>query len=650
MTASIEREQDSRKGKLLSFLLLAVSSAMIFALAYFSPASSADSDPYLALLVSQAILEQRTVKLDAYQERAQPPFASYAEGGPLITRRGHYYYYYPVGTSVFAVPAVWAANRLGQDMAVQQDNHALQNLLSALSSAAIFLLLYALCRVFLTRRESWLAALVLVAGSSLISTMGAALWSVNLAVLSISLALWLLARRASGQSETIHPYLFGFCLFAAYFCRASTASFILAALVYLWWTQRSRGEALRASLTAFLLLLAFLAFSWLEYGEAIPQYYSVDRFQVQRAPLLLALYGHLLSPSRGLLIYSPFLAPLAVGAIWLFRELKRRPLFWLCSGWLALHFVSAWRSARWWGGYSFGSRLFAELIPAFALLTALLWSLIKEKAGARAQRLFVNAYLVLGLAGMLINSYQGLTNLNTEQWNGPLAPDIDRHPEYLLDWEYPQFLASRESLCQRNREYSHAGLATSPRLGTYALGATITYDAALDDIGHDDRESYKQAFLPETILRSISSGLGLGERPEAATPEPVVPDRDANPALLIGWSVPEAAGYRWSECPEPEIAFRLDTVDPAAIYVLEVNAGSFGPQVVIVWLNEYRLGVMDFPGPGQPAVLRTLALEGKWLRPRNINIIRFKIFEAQTPSASDPRQVGLALVSWRIRP
>lgn len=650
MTTSIESEKNRWQGKLFSLLLLAASSAMIFALTYFSPASSADSDPYLALLVSQAILEQRTVKLDAYQERAQPPFASYAEGGPLIIRRGHYYYYYPVGTSVFATPFVWIANRLGQDMALTRDNHALQNLLSALSSAAIFLLLYALCRTFLPQRESWFAALVLVAGSSLISTLGTALWSVNLAAIFITLALWLLARRDSGQSDTTHPYWLGFCLFAAYFCRASTASFVLTALAYLWWSQRPRKEALRTSLTAFLLLLVFLAFSWLEYGDLFPQYYSVGRFQAQRAPLLLALYGHLLSPSRGLLVFSPFLIPLVVGAIWGFRELKKLPLFWLCVGWLGIHFVSAWRSARWWGGYSFGSRLFAEAIPAFALLTALLWSLIRLKAGARAQRLFVNAYLLLGIVGILINSYQGLLNLNTEQWNGPLPPDIDRHPEYLLDWEYPQFLASRESLCERNREYSHARLATSPRLGVYALGATITYDAALDDIGHDDRESYKQAFLPEEILKSITSGLGIARAPDATAPEPSLPDQDANPALLIGWSTPDPAGFRWSECPEPEIAFRVNNVDPREIYVLEVNAGSYGPQVAIVWLNEYRLGVMDFPGPHQPAVTRTLALEGGWLRPKGINVIRFKLLEAQTPSATDPRWVGLALVSWRIAP
>jgi len=396
---------------------------------------------------------------------------------------------------------------------------------------------------------------------------------------------------------------------------------------------------------SLMLLLAFLAFSWIEYGNLVPQYYSVVRFQAHRAPLLLVLYGHLLSPSRGLLVFDPFLGLVLGGTVWLFRRLRQRHLFWFVVIWLSVQFISVSGSTRWWGGYSFGPRLLAEVIPGFVLLTAMLWSAAASEISALAKRLVVVCYLLFGMAGLMINGYQGLMNLDTAMWNGPLPPDIDRHPEYLLDWEFPQFLATRVTVCQRNTEYSHDGLkANAERLRAYAPGDTITFDSGQDDIRDDDRQTYQQAFQLAAILERLRG---------AATPRPIatpVAEGGAN-ALFIGWSPPEGApGFRWSECPSPEIAFRLGSVDTTHQYVLEISAGSFGLQEPILWLNGAELGTLIFPGPHVPPITGTLPFEGQWLISNGVNILRLEIPAAQTASPSDPRAVGLAFVSLRIRP
>src|SRR5262249_31099697 len=95
-----------------------------------------------------------------------------------------------------------------------------------------------------------------------------------------------------------------------------------------------------------------------------------------------SLWGVLASPSRGVLVYQPWLllalaAPLA--RPW--RVAGRAGLAalgWFCVAVIGLQvaLVSGWRC--WWGGDCWGSRLVAEAVPVAALLcvgpVAVLWT------------------------------------------------------------------------------------------------------------------------------------------------------------------------------------------------------------------------------------------------------------------------------------
>ena len=112
--------------------LALLTSLLVFGVTFFATVHYTDSDPQPALLVSQAILEHGTVQLDAY-----PAKVALVWRGPKFVRHAdHVYYYFPLGGSVFSLPAVWVANHLGYDMGKMVDNYALQNLLSALLCAA----------------------------------------------------------------------------------------------------------------------------------------------------------------------------------------------------------------------------------------------------------------------------------------------------------------------------------------------------------------------------------------------------------------------------------------------------------------------------------------------------------------------------------
>jgi hypothetical protein len=249
--------------------LVAGCTLLVFGLAFFSPVSYAGSDSFFNLVVSQALLEQGTIRLDAYVEKVIPQMERAAY--EITEHAGHSYSIYPLGTPLFSLPFVWIFNLFGRDMSIIDHNYRLQNDLSALLCALIFLILYRIGRYYVSPPASLLIALISVLGSALISTVGTALWSTDWAVFFLALSLLVLVRYQVGLAGKYDPYLLGSALFAAFFCRPTTVTFIVVALAYLLITRRKEG--VKAALVAFAFLLLFVVFNWFEFGQLLPEYY-----------------------------------------------------------------------------------------------------------------------------------------------------------------------------------------------------------------------------------------------------------------------------------------------------------------------------------------------------------------------------------------
>ncbi|MFN2167358.1 MAG: hypothetical protein ACK2U9_13970, partial [Anaerolineae bacterium] len=322
----------------------------------------------------------------------------------------------------------------------------------------------------------------------------------------------------------------------------------------------------------------------------------VARLQAHSAVPWRALYGHLLSPSRGLFVYSPFVVLVLAGVIWRLPRLLKQPMTWFALAWFGLALLVASTMTKWWGGWSFGSRILTEGLPAVVLLTALLWQDVAKESSHRGRRAMVAGYLALGLMSIFVNSYQGLFNRSTAAWNGTMLPDVDWEPSYLFDWRYPQFLATPGALCARNREYI---VRTAQAPSVSALGETI---------GHRD---------------------------------------GAERVTFIGWSQPEAR-WRWSECRSSVLQIRLGAVDPLADYRLHLTAGSLGPQDVAVYVNGARAGSLYFSGPVTPPAIGSLTIPGSLLQPDSVNEIRLDISGTAFSDNGDPRMIGLAFVQLRL--
>lgn len=571
-----------------SRLALAILCVALFLLIRASPVAYTAGDSRGSLLTSQALLEQRAIRLDAYYDTTWP--------NSIVEQGGHLYYAFPLGTSLGATPFVFIANLLGQDMAIPVHDTALQKSLAALATVLAFLLIYLISLHFVGELASLALAAAFILGTSIASTVGSALWSSDFALVLTLAALLLLLYDAEGRSGRATPFLLGALLFAAYLTRPITAIFALLVALYLLICRR---QLLLPTIGTFGVLFGlFMLFSSQEFGQPLPDYYRPARLR-RNDLLLTSLYGNLLSPGRGLLIYTPFLLLVLAGIPFILRREARTPWLWLALAWIALHLFAIGRVGLWWGGWGFGSRLMTDVLPGFLLLALLVVANARQVLSLRAWQGAMAAFVAMALLAVLINTGQGLFNpasLAWNRWPAPGGPGVEGEEALMLDWRYPQFLASTGQLAARALPYLeqpvHAG---------------------------------------QTIL-------------------PTSPE-----VLFDGWHGVEGAdgaAWRWTDHTHSHIVFRLDPagVAGAGDLILAVEASFNHPQRVTVLVNGQRVGQMASTQPGATSV-HFFLVDPDLLRTgpeaRQANTITFLSPDASSPSRTTPgadtRVLGMAL-------
>lgn len=591
MAANLPRRLASRAG-------VGITATLVFALALFSPVETVDSDPALALLAAQALVDHGSLRLDPYVDQEGLAYDLATDYRVRSYWAVGVAYPNSLGVPIVSVPAVWVANRFGWHMLDQETEFKTQNLLSALVCAAVFLLLFSICRIYLGVGRSLALALVCTLGTSVMSTGATGLWNTNVSLLFTGLAVLHLARRHTLGEDVTLAYV-AVLLTMAFLVRPSTALLTVACLVYLQ-TASSRRTVIAARIALGSAALLVVASAVLPVDTLWPWmagHYAPARLRQLNTPLGLGLYGVLLSPSRGLLVFSPFLALIGVGTVWYGRSLWRDPIARLCATWILLMtLMAAVVAGRWWGGHSFGPRMLSDLVPAFAVLACLVWREVTWERG-RGLRTPELMFWVLAGVAVVIHSGQGLFNPATLQWNR--MPNIDDAPSLALDWRFPQFLAT-----------------------------TALLNARLDAFEEDRRGGVA---LP---VRSMSTPIAF----------------DADDAWFGGWYHIEEQ-WRWSRGGYATIELRLDDDEAgdAALYLLELVAGARRRQQVRVEVNGTLVGELELDG-FEP-VRRLVVVPATVLRQRADTVIGFVISDPGR-EPSDDRQLGLALreLRWRRLP
>jgi hypothetical protein len=200
-------------------------------------------------------------------------------------------------------------------------------------------------------------------------------------------------------------------------------------------------EPRRAFALVLWAALAFAPWAWM-YRATSGQLFGPAMGQTAQQnwePLGKAHWSDvLLSPGRGILVYQPWLLLGAAGYVAFSRRIalatERAPcpagwqVFCVCAIVIHLALVCVWRC--WWGGYCWGSRLSAEIIPLAGLLclqpVAMLW---RTRSGPA---------LVFGVVVLSYLMHIPGVYLRGATWYA--HADSVRNPKVLWSWSDAPFL------------------------------------------------------------------------------------------------------------------------------------------------------------------------------------------------------------------
>jgi hypothetical protein len=185
---------------------------------------------------------------------------------------------------------------------------------------------------------------------------------------------------------------------------------------------------------------------------------------VWSAPFWEGLTGILFSPGRGLFVYSPVLVFAFVGLGLAWRKDGDPMVRWLGAGAIATLLLYA-KYRDWWGGWSYGPRLLADLLPAFAFL------LLPTLGRLRSRRIVQAGLVALALWSVTAHAV-GLTQ-RAPYWHA--AMDGGRMVEHLWRWtDNPLVNPVRDRVAARR--IAADGLPTS---GTHPHRVAVEYASNL---------------------------------------------------------------------------------------------------------------------------------------------------------------------------
>lgn len=402
----------------------------------------------------------------------------------IVWQDGRPYTFFPYGTDLWATPIValldvamraTMGRRYGSELAQWRIGDVQEFWASVTVALAALVLLGIGRRLGLTWRRATALALLFAFGTSAWSTASRALWSHTPALLCNAAALALVLRAGgvgrgpnlSGRARAASLLAAGLVLGFGFVVRP-TGAVPAAVLAVLAWTYAGR-RALWLLAGGAAVAGLFGAHNLAIYGRVLPPYYLPGRL-AGAATLGPALLGNLVSPARGLFVFTPALLFAIPGAWDLLRARPAaagkaapppagagpiaggRALGAALVAAVALHWVAISSYPHWWGGYCYGPRLFTDAVPFLCVLLAPVlarWpggrgagASRRAEPGVRRWRADGLAFAAAALLGLGVHAV-GANVAASGRWNGVPA-DIDAHPQRLWDWRDPQFLRWRD--------------------------------------------------------------------------------------------------------------------------------------------------------------------------------------------------------------
>lgn len=396
------------------------------------------TDSIWSIPTAVSIIREGNIDLDEYRDQARVGVHGIAQ------HNGRLYNFFPLGPSLAALPYVWP--RHAWSMAHRDDDKTsrswaknlepghldvgffarAENGVASVYCALAAIFVYLTARRRLTVGPALLVATVFAFGTSVFSTASRVLWQHGPSVAALAAIVWLVSgERWNGRRALALGCLLGL----SYVMRPTNA--ISVAIIGAWWVLTHPRLSGAAALGLLSVLVPWAAFNHSVWQTWLPPYYQATRLDLDMRLVGEALLGNLISPGRGLFIFTPVAFAAVVGVVLKVRAhtLARHELAFLAV--LFGHWCAVSTFPHWWAGHSFGNRFFTDVTPywAYFLIPTMEWLCHPVPRWIRA------AMAILAVASLAIHT-RGSSRDECWYWNS----DIDEKPQRLWDWTDLQFL------------------------------------------------------------------------------------------------------------------------------------------------------------------------------------------------------------------
>lgn len=429
-------------------------------------------DTRFELLTSESLLRHRSVALnrfkipglDPHSLPLHPDLEADRSFYQLVRVGGKTVYRYPHGGALLALPFVLGLDLAGISVVRGDGSYdavaeiRLGRLLASLLMALLVALFFEIAAGLVPAAFALAIAMAAGFGSQIWSNTSRALWSQTWEIFIAGWIIWLLLaaeEQCPGHGpRRVRPVLLATLLSWLYFVRPTGAIVVVSVTLFVWWRHRRDFRAL--ALCGAAWGAAFVLYSRWAFGQSIPDYYLWGGRIGGASQMGMTLLVYIISPSRGLLVFTPSVALTLYLIMRHWRDLSHRGLAFLSLTIIAGYVAAVCAFSKWWGGWSYGPRLLSSLIPWWVLLAALGFQALLRYC-ARPQtnhtpsvyrRAMVTCGVLTALIGIIINGW-GAISWAPFLWNR--AVQIDQHPERIWDWHRPQFAAGWTDLARQNK-------------------------------------------------------------------------------------------------------------------------------------------------------------------------------------------------------
>jgi hypothetical protein len=419
----------------------------IFTITYIifitSPESQINDSGY-SMVASQSIIENRTVWLDKYDIKFNTykklnvwtnKYDDMPEPYQLWNYSGHILYSYPAGTSILSVPFVKILNLYGlsavnTDKTYNQTSDTkIQRIIASFLMSCLACIIYLIASEYLNAKWSVFIALTAAFGTSIFSTASRALWSHTWgAFLSGIVVLLMVKNEKSGK---LNPYLLATLLSWMYFCRPTFSTTIMCISVFILLYYRS--VFLKYALTGIFWFLLFLAYNKYAYNQFIHDYYTAALLSTDT--YLEAFIGNLISPSRGVFVYSPFLFVALIVVTFNYKRLCSQRMLCLALIVFISHLAAISVAIMWYGGGCYGPRFMTDVIVWLILVAVIALNWILSSANSSIKSLIV----ITAIISVLLHGVGAYSRSANTTWHAGTG-NSDSNYFKLWSWKNAQFL------------------------------------------------------------------------------------------------------------------------------------------------------------------------------------------------------------------